>query len=430
MCSLLESTSQKKHPITLEGHLIPRPNGSFELSNATLSLPSQPKIPLSNKILIKIPPSELTLSKRLVLKITPYVQVRGRLSCPHFFKNEAALSDLFWVWREDPWHMTASHLFIPPTQQKAPWYLAFKQQWIEWLKQTSHHQPHLFGLLKAIWTGQTDGLSSDLITLYQKAGMLHILALSGQHVVILARLLLGILFLGYLLYYALTKKHPPYYAALRHTLPILAALTLTLTSLGSSTMLRSCFMILALSYISFRGYSVTAIQVVCSSTACLLLLNPSLVSEPSFFLSVVATLCLTCLLEAFTLREFLKQYLLLSVLMPLIMLPVSAFLFGKITWLSPLYLILFSWVWDLLIIPMGFAFPFLSSILPKQIAIPFANLLNSIWHWASTTQLSLGPWVDKTYISVPRPTWVELYVIQILLFLSLSLLLKKPKFRF
>ena len=277
--------------------------------------------------------------------------------------------------------------------------------------------PGVHGWISAVWTGQAHLLPESLSQFYRNAGLLHLVALSGQHVVILSVLLT---FFVRLLLTSARYRPSIGYSRLMRILPLVAAGVLYVTGQGCGSVLRTVVMLLALIFLRFRGLVCSSLQIALSSTALVILFVPERISDIGFLLSAITTAFLLPLLEVHSWRASFQKFLHVSLTMPVLVLPLSAFFFGRISWISPVANVVVTWLWDLILIPLGFLLPLVLFCLPSGWHRPLLGVLEKLWQGLVQWHETLLPWSEKCYFSVIRPTFTELVLLETALLVLFS----------
>ncbi len=337
------------------------------------------------------------------LKRGDVVRVWGKLRCIPPYRNPAAV---------------ARDRFLPSVSKLSA---GFRPKW-RVVRAATHWGdlfqpiPALRPLFGAVWTGRASALPKTLEDFYLKCGLLHVIALSGQHVVILVLLVRGALYLlGRLVFGSLRRK--PRGALWWHglrALPVFCAGLLFFTSGGAPSMARTLAMALGVWVLSYRALSATPFQWAASSVACLCLIDPRYFLQPGFVFSALATLLLLFLVSQPT--RWLRSYLGITVFLPLLLFPATAFYFAKVSWLSPLSALVVAWLWDAFWIPVGFLLPIVKC-LPSFVSSPIQAALARLWKSFVGAHERALPWVDPFFSSVVCPTWLEVILIQSFLLL-------------
>jgi ComEC/Rec2-related protein len=270
--------------------------------------------------------------------------------------------------------------------------------------------PNLQGIVWAVWTGDAQGLDPELIAMYREGGLLPLVALSGQHVgiwVLVFRALSGVVVRSLFFVRALRS----FYRHLLVLFPVLGSLVLTISSAGTPSVLRTLAMALSVCLIRLRKGNAPTVQVVCSSAALLIAMDPGLLKGISFMLSLAGTYLLVSVMEVNNLKSAFQKYLWVSVVMSVLSSPLILFYFGRWSFLAPLCSIVLSWVWGLVIIPGGFLVPALV-VLPSGLRVPTFRLLDQGWKCLSQVQLVLAEGIHQTFFSYVRPTVWETFALQ------------------
>ena len=270
--------------------------------------------------------------------------------------------------------------------------------------------PELRGIVWAVWTGETQGLNPELVSMYREGGLLPLVALSGQHVsvwIILFRLLF--LLLAKIVMSA--KIFRDYYRRLDLWLPLIGAAILTLTSQGAPSVLRTLAMAGAMVLLRMRKFISSPVQWVTASAALMIALEPGLLMGISFVLSVGATFLMVEISETQNVVSSVAKYFFLSTVMAVLSAPMILFYFGQWSYLSPISTICFSWMWNLVIIPVGFLIPCLGA-LPNGICDSVLGFLEVGWKWLSDGQILGHYLIEKSFLAYPRPNIVETLCLQ------------------
>lgn len=274
-----------------------------------------------------------------------------------------------------------------------------RELFMSWVQTRLTRWPKVRGLSLAVWFGQTSELPAGFKQLYRESGLLHILALSGQHVASLCLVFNALL--GFLARFAISHHTArTAYRIAGRSLPIAGALALWILNPANEPVARATAMLLAYSILSTIGLRVGALQIAASCSAILLLLSPERMASDSFLLSALATLYLCAWISnADPFAANWKQYLSLSLVMPILLLPACAFFFAKISPMAGVNGILVGWIWSLVWVPLGFLAP----VLPSGLL----DLSEWIWRGFCAAQDKVSFWMAWGYRSVLRPTWFE-----------------------
>lgn len=211
--------------------------------------------------------------------------------------------------------------------------------------------------------GDTSQISSEDRRLFRETGISHLLAVSGQHVMIVIMLLAAVLH---------WLKIPP---LSRSVLIVVILTAYAMTTSGSPSVWRALTMYLCVAAVLHLEAFPSPVRPV--ATACLLLLlyDPAMVFSAAFQLSFIAVLSIILLrppIERLLLRihlpDFLSRYLAVTFAANLGTMPMTAFLFGTVSASALLVnpLILWSFCY---ILPVAFLTAALSVIWPTSAII-------------------------------------------------------------
>jgi competence protein ComEC len=259
----------------------------------------------------------------------------------------------------------------------------------------------LRGLARAVWLGDAAGLPEGMAALYREGGLLHLLALSGQHIASFWLVVRAALWAAAPLLVRSACGRWLFACA-----PALAAsvgaLFLCALNPGNEPMARATSMLLLFTLLRSRGLACSGAQLAASAAALLLLANPSRAASDSFCLSAIATAFLCVGFDKW--GTGWRATLALCLAMPLLMLPVGAFFFATVAPMAPLNGLLLGGIWSLGWIPLGFAAPFL----PDGVLC----LLEGVWAGFAGMHETAREWVTAGYRPVPRPSLCEWALLQ------------------
>ncbi len=279
-----------------------------------------------------------------------------------------------------------------------------------WIERALPQWPGARGLALAVWLGETSGLPEGMARLYLEGGLLHLLALSGQHVASLWLLIHGSLSWGA----GLANRHRwsrALYPFAHAYLPLVAAAILLVLNPGNQPMARAAGMLAAYRLLRVRGLRSGPIQLACTCLALLLVFSPERVASDSFLLSGLATVLLCAWIENAGQGSPVATYVSLSWAMPVLLLPISAYFFGQVAWTAPVNGLVLGWTWSLLWVPWGFLAPVVGSLPGSASGMAGAEQL---WLWFAASNVSAGPWVAWGYQPVWRPNGWETLALEAL----------------
>jgi ComEC/Rec2-related protein len=298
-------------------------------------------------------------------------------------------------------------LYLPKVQKKAdrntefPWRGAFERV----LANSLAKWPGIRGLAKAVWLGETEELPEGMVERYREAGLAHLLALSGAHIVSLFLIVRVLLWMSapILARWVMTRRLFPSLHSWSH---LLGAILLAALNPTNEPMVRATVMVVVAHWLHGLRLSVTRSQWVASCAAILLLHSPERAASEGFLLSATATGILFLVLDEVSReRRLFYQYFWVCATMPVLLWPVTAFCFGKVSLLAPVSGLLMSGVWSFVWVPAAFL------VLPLVLCLPCERVLvvlEAAWQWFAQWDVVFGVWMTKGYVPVVRPTWIEM----------------------
>ncbi len=269
--------------------------------------------------------------------------------------------------------------------------------------------PLLNALVESVWKGSTSSFDESFVAFYRRGGLSHILAVSGTHVMILYFLLNKIFGVVVLVVPQFFMRSRIWLC--RTLLLFLSALLLWRYSPGNAPVHRSLFFLITISALNFKMWKTECVQIVCSGLALLLLYEPNLFLSESFWLSALGALFLSLRSE----EEVLKTYVWGILLIPILMAPTVSSVFGQLSLVAPMFSLVFSPLWDVVLIPMGYVSPFVSNFVAGHYLL---SVFERVLRFVSSCQDSLYPLIDNTQLVTSRLDLVQ----TILLTISLVLL--------
>ena|GEM_PF-2352150 len=402
LCSELVS---KRSPVTFEGSLVPHTSILWRLDEPVVR-------PGGSSFY-----GQVYVDSRLVRPVFGRrVLITGPFRCQIRFRNPGEMEDGISAVREPRVIASGKGFEMAFSEKTELWTATFQNMFRGWLEKIFQTTPRLLGLLKAVWMGDTEGLPPELLTLYREGGLLQVLALSGQHVgamlLVFEFLLQGLaaIFFRFNQLWLL-----PLYRCANLWMPMACSSLLLILSGGAAPIQRTFVMVLSMTVLRFRGFECTPLQITASAVACMILWRPSLACSPSFVLSVVATGLLCQVVARDRWRKRVSEYFFLSSTMPVLVFPLSAFFFAKISWFAPLSSVLMSWVWDCVLLPFAFAAPFIFSVLPRRWNEVILPVIEKRWDDFVTWHYSFDEIIHGAYHACIRPTWSEFILVEVVL---------------
>ncbi|HJV30748.1 MAG TPA: DNA internalization-related competence protein ComEC/Rec2, partial [Bacillales bacterium] len=337
-------------------------------------------------------------------------KIDGQLKKPQQAKNENAFNyreylknkGIFWI--VDSKEIT----FQKCTKDKVNSLLFIKKirfKGINYLQQ--HFPPEIAALSSALIFGDRDMMDPDVLSDYQKAGIIHLLAISGLHV----SLFIGMLFFMGLRLGA-TKEFMTHFILV--LLPIYAVLTG-----GSPSVLRAVFMIfIVLAVMKWRRVvKIDPIDSIGLAFSILLLINPLILLDVGFQLSFSVTfaiiLSVPLILQRY--QSSLAKLIATSIIAQLSSLPFLLFHFYQSSMISILANLLFIPFFSFVLLPgiyLLFMFQLLFGMIPLWIIELFIKIIHlSTFISGGLARLSFAQFIPGR----PNAFFLFLYTIIILL---------------
>ena len=107
--------------------------------------------------------------------------------------------------------------------------------------------------------------------------------------------------------------------------------------------------------------------------------------------------------------------------MPILMIPISVFYFGKFSWLSVFSNLCLAWTWELLWIPLGFVLPIVG-VVPSGVRFVVLDGVGGLWNFFENLHLWSEPYVRSSVCTVVKLTAPEVFLIELICLLLLSVL--------
>lgn len=218
--------------------------------------------------------------------------------------------------------------------------------------------PRHAGIVTGLILGDTSQLTREDKALFRETGISHILAVSGQHIMVL------IMFLAAILHWL---KIPP----LSRSIMIGVFLLLySMTTVGSPSVWRAFIMYLCVAIVLHIEAYPSPVRPVAIAAFLLLLIDPQLISNAAFQLSFAAVISIVFLrgpledaLKRCFFPKIFARYLAISMAASFGTMPLSAFLFGTVSTSALLVNPLIVWSFSY-ILPVAFITAFLAIFWP------------------------------------------------------------------
>jgi len=275
------------------------------------------------------------------------------------------------------------------------------------------------GLLMGLIIAGRDALSSNILEEFRKAGVIHIVVLSGFNITLIAEFLKRVF---QALFLRLKWTRYPQSPALASILGV--ALFVIMTG-GEATVVRAALMALTVIVAGFFGQNYSASRALLFAGFLMLLQNPKiLVFDPSFQLSFLATLGLIHVMPILerklmwvTGRLGLRETLAQTIATQITVLPLLVYSVGDVSLVSiPANLLILLVVpWTMLVGFIAVLLSYLSAILAWPIALAAYLLLSWILFvshtlgslpFATIKIPAVSPWVVfLVYLAISLLTW-------------------------
>lgn len=370
-------------------------------------------------------PGKMFFSKARLEKqsIKSDFEIVGRIHCDHPLKNFSDFEDRFFLKKNRVAWIDLGFNEVDLSDSISLSGFSLGERARGWLRKKFLSYSSLFGMVWAVWTGETTGLEPLLVQMYRDGGLLPLVALSGQHVAIFILLLRGLTYIGVRPWvdFIFFRKTFKYWDA---GLPVAVAVILGVVSGFPASILRTLAMTLAVLILRWRKCFTSTVQILSTSAALLLLWDPSLLTGISFVLSVGGTYFLAKVSENISSRDVIKQYFILALILPVLSAPVIGFYFGTWSYLIPICQLLMNWLWSVFLIPMGYLIPLLG-FFPTGIQNRCFLFLDSLLRKLNETQTLAFEEIHRSVVLWVRPTWIETMLLVLFLIVVLDFFFKE-----
>jgi len=307
------------------------------------------------------------------------VRLLVKLKPPHGLANEAGFNYQQWLFSEN---ITATGYVKTSTKNELiDGKLSFRQQALDRLLQLELQNEHW---IAALTLGYRGLMQDEDWSLVQSTGIAHLIAISGLHLALVATM--SYFILAWLLGLIISRFYQLHCINL-HKLAIIATLFTTysyaaLAGFGLPT-LRAWLSLLLLVCLFLANINLSLRRVLLLCLCCFILLFPLSLFGLSFWLSYSAVVIIIFVswrwpsqARGFNLLTSFKVMLRIQLALSLLMLPIIAWQFGYVSWLSPLVNLV--------------AVPFVTVILVPLCLVAIMCLA----YWPSLGSLLFG-WVDQ-----------------------------------
>ncbi len=278
--------------------------------------------------------------------------------------------------------------------------------------------PFLHAIAVATWTGDAGETDRATLEWFRVAGLLPVLALSGQHVGILIAGIESILAL-------VTFGGNAWYPFWRRYRMLLGSLLLYVTSGESGSMLRTLGMAIFFCLLKTRMLATPPLQWASTSVAIVIAISPGVLDEPGFLLSAAGTFLLFRASEKTGGAGLFVTAVLLPALLPVGMLPWSAFYFSKVPLAASLFQLVVGAIWAAVFLPAGFFLPLLAWGLPRFAVVWLCGGLERIGLALDSGFTKFLPAIRDGYVTVLRPAFFEALALETVVLTLLAVILSR-----
>ena len=203
--------------------------------------------------------------------------------------------------------------------------------------------------LKAFVMGDTSEFEEDIKESYRNIGISHLFAMSGMHVGVF------LLILNFLL-----KKFK-----YKDIIIFMFLLFFLFISNFTESLIR-CTLFMLLNYLNKKLYiNIGNIYIIILTACTLLIINPCLIYSVGFLFSVIITFFIILSSKYLENKKYFKKTFIMSVICFFASIPILAYNFFNVNFLSPLFNLIFIPIISIIIFPLGlltFLFPILDNI--------------------------------------------------------------------
>jgi competence protein ComEC len=255
-------------------------------------------------------------------------------------------------------------------------------------------------LLPALLIGDRRGLTDADWQLMQQTGISHLMAISGMHITLLA-------VLAYALANGLYRVLPSVLMfvsrqAFASSVAVLMALIYALLAGLQVSTQRAVLMIFCVLLARLAHWRFTAWQILLIAWVMITTFNPRSVLDAGLWLSFAAVAVIFWVLAPKPTPRGWRLFLQIQWQISLGLLPLSLFLFGSSSWISPLVNVLMIPLIEWLVVPLLFLWSALPSNFPgvDLLLVGLAWLLEQAWQLL--TQLTQSSWL-KAHLQIQLP---------------------------
>jgi ComEC/Rec2-related protein len=316
------------------------------------------------------------------------IKIQGPLLCSLGYQNPS---------REGEVRMKIKEIKSVQILDSSSFFIRTQKYFFDWVSEKVKKYPMVESFTIAVWVGRVEGLSENFKKFYIEAGAMQIIALSGQHVSI---------FVFLILFFFRNFSY-----SVRKYIPLFCCLILLWSSLMAASVQRTFAMLLAAFILKSRGYYSHPFKIVFVSSFLLFLYDPPLIFNMGFFLSVFCTLLLCALLEIKNKQQFFFV-LALHFAMPILVMPLTAHLFSKVSLLSVVCNFVLNFFWEFIIIPFCFLMPLGLMVLPNFLLSFLLDKVNFLFFKFVSLHEYFFSFVEKSYWTVWSPNILEVIFLE------------------
>lgn len=261
--------------------------------------------------------------------------------------------------------------------------------------------PRTFAVARAAWTGEIAPLPGAWQTVLRDGGALAVVALSGQHVALVAGWLVGLLRWA-------ARALPPRGLLLdrvRAVLPVAVAAGFVALGSAAPSTIRAAATVVAAATFRRRGLHVTPLRVAIVTAALTVVAFPEFLASPGYLLSVVGAVGIATVGGVECGRARSAK---IAVLLPLWLAPIVVYCFARLPLATIVVATAVGFLWEGLVLPVAFfLLPWIDGM-PERWLVCLASA--SEWGLAGAERglLALAPWLAATVVVLPVPTPLEL----------------------
>ncbi|MFY4774859.1 DNA internalization-related competence protein ComEC/Rec2 [Metabacillus sp. RGM 3146] len=263
------------------------------------------------------------------------------------------------------------------------------------------------GLVQALLLGERSQMDQDTLDSYQNLGTIHLLAISGMQVGLLAALCYNLLLL-------IGLTHEKARIVLLFLLPAYGVIT------GESdSVMRAVYMAELFLLTKSLKFPLQPLHIIAYSFLFMLVLNPLQLFQPGFQLSFLVSLSLMLSSKFLSGQSFFIQTLSISALSQICSLPVILPFFYQISLMSFFINLFYVPYYSFVLFPLALA-GFILSSLPGGIGNLPVSLFNTLIQWTDNLTEAIASHDPFLLLLGKPPDWLEVLYIISALFLCLS----------